>query len=128
MSAEPSAAKATDNDNTQLPTLAGEVSLSSGRYYFGGAQELLGATQINIEGHVELYVEGDIESVGALNIILGPAAELELWLSGTIASVGNIRRQRRWAAAAGFQALYGGRRGVAGECWRCDLRRRHLCA
>ncbi|MDX9721847.1 MAG: hypothetical protein RBU37_13940 [Myxococcota bacterium] len=86
------AAHASDNDNARLPTGIGEQALilDAGSYYFSQGSEVVGASSITIRDHVKMYVQGDLESVGSLDLIVEPNAELELWVAGKLSTVGNL--------------------------------------
>ncbi|MEL6181925.1 MAG: hypothetical protein AAFS10_23390, partial [Myxococcota bacterium] len=86
------AARRTSNDNLSLPNTIGTVdmTLTSGEYFIQDPGTLVGSAQLTIQGRVALFVEGDLESVGNLNIQLAENAELEMWVSGLISSVGNL--------------------------------------
>ena len=99
------------NDNGLLPNGgigAREVTLAAGDYHFSTADALLGAGRIDIEGRVRLYVDGDIDSLGHLELNLAPHAELELWVAGSVRTIGNIRFAREEDARARAFKLYVG--------------------
>lgn len=99
------------NNNSSLPTGGlglREFTLQSGEYYFDNANLLVGSARIRIEGHVALYLEDDLDTVGNLDIELGPRAELELWVSGSVRTIGNLRFAREGDARARAFKLYVG--------------------
>ncbi len=104
-------AAGTRNDNGLLPNGgigAREVVLREGDYYFQTADALIGAARIDVEGRVRLYVDGDIDSLGHLELNLAPYAELELWVAGSVRTIGNIRFAREEDARARAFKLYVG--------------------
>ncbi|MBN1946852.1 MAG: hypothetical protein JW797_14355 [Bradymonadales bacterium] len=86
------AAHAEDNDNHLLPrTIASsDLVLDAGVYYFSSSDDLVDARSITVRDRVEIYVDDDIETVGSLDIQIEHGAELELWVSGIIHTVGNL--------------------------------------
>jgi hypothetical protein len=99
------------NDNGLLPNGgigAREVVLREGDYYFQTADALIGAGRIDIEGRVRLFVDGDIDSLGHLELNLAQYAELELWVAGSVRTIGNIRFAREEDARARAFKLYVG--------------------
>ena len=86
------AARRADNNNAALPDTIGAVNmtLTSGEYFVSNPGALVGSAKLTIQGRVAIFVEGDFDSVGNLNIQLAENAELELWVSGTINNVGNL--------------------------------------
>ncbi|HQY63426.1 MAG TPA: hypothetical protein PK141_18630 [Polyangiaceae bacterium] len=63
------------------------LTLRDGRYYFSGAGELRG-TSLRIEGAVQLYLEGDLTTIGEGQIVLGAGATLDMFVDGTLTTVG----------------------------------------
>lgn len=104
------AAHRTANDNARLPSGVGnaELILEPGVYYFGSSSELVGNGRIVTRGHVELYVEGDIEAVGNLGLEPEPGSEVELWVSGKIDTVGNLNLGTSDARPRAFRLFMGG--------------------
>lgn len=103
------AAARSRNDNGLLPNGgigAREVVLREGDYYFETADALIGAGRIDVEGRVRLFVNGDIDTLGHLELNLAQYAELELWVSGSVKTVGNIRFAREEDARARAFKLY----------------------
>jgi hypothetical protein len=86
----------TDNDNASigldpraLEAVVGDVeqTLPCGRYHLtsiGG----LGRVRLAIRGRVALFVSGDVQTVGALELDLAPDAEIDVFVAGTIRGVG----------------------------------------
>jgi hypothetical protein len=81
-----------DNESAGLPSLdlLGEANLKlgTGRYYFAGVSTL-GDTTIEVSGAVVIYVDGDLDSVGAQNLVLAPGATLDLLVAGDVNLVGD---------------------------------------
>ncbi len=66
---------------------AQKLTLPCGRFYLdsiGG----IGAVTLAVTGRTALFVGGDVTTVGAFNIELGPDAELDLFISGNLTQVG----------------------------------------
>ncbi|MBU0550467.1 hypothetical protein KJ940_03125 [Myxococcota bacterium] len=102
-----------DNDNDLISGLgAREVVFESGEYYFARGGELVGNGAIKIRGRVRLFIEGDLESVGDLNIQIEDGGALELWTSGTIKSVGNLHFGAAGASARALRLYMGGQGGA----------------
>lgn len=83
------------NDNQSLgKSLEGvgttSISLPSGRYYVGRMTSV-GDLSIRVEGDVQLYIDGDLDSVGTNNIEIGEHGTLDLFVGGTLSSVGEVR-------------------------------------
>lgn len=108
------AARRDRNDNTKIPggTGAARIVLEDGEFYYADASPLIGARSIEIRGRVDLFVDGDIETVGNLKIELSQGAELRLWVSGKIKTVGNLKFTAGDERPRAFQ-LYMGGRGAA---------------
>ncbi len=86
-----------------------DVTLSAGEYFIADPGDLVGSGQITIQGRVGLFVDGDIETVGSLNIMLAPGAELDLWVAGRVETVGNLRfADPRDVHARAFRLFVGG--------------------
>jgi len=82
-----------DNDNDRIPGGIGSDSLvlDSGDYYFDDPADFVGARSITVRGRVAVYVDGDLSTVGNLNIDVQPGAELALWVTGRVETVGNLK-------------------------------------
>ncbi|MCB9601615.1 MAG: hypothetical protein H6721_00945 [Sandaracinus sp.] len=86
----------TDNDNARigldpraLEAVVGDVrqTLPCGRYHLtsiGG----VGRVRFAVRGRVALFVSGDLESVGVVELDLAPDAEIDVFVGGTIRGVG----------------------------------------
>src|SRR5690606_24764845 len=88
------AAARSDNDNAAagLPTrLASvgvtELRLESGSYYFEDAATV-GQTRFIIAGPVSLFIDGELDAVGAQSFELESGATLDLFVAGGIRTVG----------------------------------------
>lgn len=88
---------AADNDNaaaglsTELSNIGvRDIRLSTGRYYFSDADQI-GLSRITIDGSVALYIDGSINSVGAEVIDILPGSTLDLFVSGSVRTVGAMR-------------------------------------
>lgn len=88
-------AASTTNDNASigLSTDAAKViglhqiTLKTGRYYLKGVKTL-GAVRLKIEGIVALFIDGNIDTIGAEQIALGPNATLDLYVAGSLRTIG----------------------------------------
>jgi len=86
----------TDNDN-QVAGLPSDIAsigwtrmrLTSGRYYFGDISTI-GATVLDIDGTVAIYIDGDLESVGAEWIHIRDGATLDLYVGGRVRTIGHV--------------------------------------
>jgi hypothetical protein len=90
---------------------AAPVSLSSGRYYFSSARTL-GAGQVKVDGAVAIYIDGSVESIGSDAIELAPGATLDLYIAGSLHSVGTMRIGDA-ASPSAFRLYVGGAELVA---------------
>jgi hypothetical protein len=86
-----------------------ELTLKSGSYYFGQISSV-GDWAWNIEGGVEIFVDGDLEQVGAQNIHLAKGATLDLYVLGKVETVGDTD----FGAEAGAFRLYIGGKDPVG--------------
>ncbi|OIP32057.1 MAG: hypothetical protein AUK47_21270 [Deltaproteobacteria bacterium CG2_30_63_29] len=86
------AAHQSANDNAKIPSTTGntELLLENGEFYFEGPAQLVGSSSVVIRGRAKVFVQGDLEAVGTLNFLVEEGAELELWVSGTVSTVGNL--------------------------------------
>ncbi len=102
-----------DNDNDLLPSGIGAdtLRLPSGQYYVENPGDLVGTREILVEGRAALFIDGDLDTVGSLNIKLEPGAELEMWVAGSIKTVGNLQFASQQDARARAFKLYMGGRG-----------------
>lgn len=94
-----------------LPSGVGssDVVLRSGEYYVANPRDLVGSGSITIDGKVGLFVDGDLDTVGSLNIELAPGGELDLWVAGSIKTVGNLQfADERDLHARAFRLFVGG--------------------
>ncbi|MEM9192753.1 MAG: hypothetical protein AAGF12_26500 [Myxococcota bacterium] len=77
-------------DPAEFSDLVGTVEreLPCGRFYIdsiGG----LGQLTLTVNGRTALFVAGDVESVGGLDVVLGPDGELDLFVAGNLSVVGS---------------------------------------
>lgn len=82
----------TENDNEALqldpavlesPTSALRLDLPCGNFYFTKIETSLDTT-IHVHGRTALYVAGDVAASSSLAFVLGPEAELDLFVAGTL--------------------------------------------
>ncbi len=66
----------------------GKITLHEGRYYFGSATAV-GKLTIEVRGAVQLYLDGDVTSVGEGQIRLAAGATLDLFVNGKLTTVGS---------------------------------------
>lgn len=94
------AAARTTNDNAKVgwpaagddvPEPASErtVSLPTGRYYVKSLASV-GDLVLRAEGSVLLYVDGDVDLVGAAHVAIAPGASLDLFVAGSFRAVGDV--------------------------------------
>lgn len=87
---------ANDNASKGLPVDAtalvgtSAVTLDEGRYYFRSASAI-GKLAIAVRGSVQLYLDGDVTSVGEGQIRLAEGASLDVFVNGRLVTVGNAR-------------------------------------
>ena len=99
-----SARDSNDNDLQAVPAdislwKGDELTLPTGRYFFTNL-ESQGKVVINIAGTVAIYLEGSLDTVGYANFRLADEAQLDLFVSGTIRTVGHIdMAQEGWHGA-----------------------------
>jgi hypothetical protein len=67
---------------TALDSPAAPVSLPCGQYYVDGIHG--GAVELDITGRVALFVGGDVNVDGGLEIVLSPGTELDLFVAGNV--------------------------------------------
>jgi hypothetical protein len=87
----------TKNDNARagiapdgaLVADASELVLPSGRYWVRDL-ERVGALKLRAKGHVQLYVDGSLVHVGAARFAIDAGATLDLFVSGSVTSVGTL--------------------------------------
>jgi hypothetical protein len=83
------AAAKTNNANAILDIGVAELHLPTGGYYFTGVATV-GFAKIFVDGAVSLYVDGDLDEIGAEKIMLAPNATLDLYVSGAVRTVGYL--------------------------------------
>jgi hypothetical protein len=105
------AREANDNAAVGLPTSIANIGytrlqLGSGTYFFDDMRTI-GATKILVDGNVAIYVEGNLEHVGAEWIRLAPGATLDLYVSGAVRTIGHVSLGDKTAPSA-FRLYIGG--------------------
>lgn len=87
----------THNDNADIPLdptilsnvvgIGVDIDLPCGRFYvdsIGG----LGSITLHVHGRTALYVGGDVNALGVLQVDLGTAGELDVFIAGNLLSIG----------------------------------------
>ncbi len=87
----------TQNDNTAVgldPNALANVlqtgktlSLPCGRYYLNSIR-VLGSAEVHLSGRTAIFVDGDIDLVGAFTVKMDPGAELDLFVRGKLLGTG----------------------------------------
>ncbi|MFO0676954.1 MAG: hypothetical protein U0169_10485 [Polyangiaceae bacterium] len=100
-----------DNGAKAIPTSMKEigftdVTFTTGRYYFSEVANI-GYSKIKIEGAVSIYLDGSLDEIGADRIILGQGATLDLYVSGTVKTVGYFSAGEK-ARPGAFRLYVGG--------------------
>jgi len=100
-----SARAANDNALQGVPTDLAleprtEITLPTGRYFFENL-ESQGKVVINIAGTVAIYIAGSLDSVGYENFRLADEAQLDLFVSGNIRTVGHMDMAQEYWHGAG---------------------------
>ena len=85
-----------------------ELSLPSGRYYIK-ATELVGNTTITAAGQVALFVDGSLDLVGDSQLTIAEGGSLDLYVAGDVSSVGALSAG---APDKPFRLLVGGNESV----------------
>jgi hypothetical protein len=94
-----------DNDNDALPIAADalvglpqpeSIELPCGRYFFT-AIDSNSSLDITLTGRTVIAIAGDVKNAGAFNLVLGPDAELDLFIAGdatfnNVAAIGDPKR------------------------------------
>jgi hypothetical protein len=91
-----------------------ELHLATGSYYVTSA-EVIGQTSFIIDGNVSVFVDGSVAQVGDTKWKLSAGAQLDLFVSGDVASVGRLTAGsatapdafRLWVGGAGDVGLAG---------------------
>ncbi len=89
---------------------ATELVLPTGKFYVANMLQV-GALTLNVQGNAALYVDGDLATVGDEMIQLAEGASLDLYVAGSVASVGQAVAGSM-DRAADFRLLIGGDDGV----------------
>lgn len=87
----------THNDNADVPLDPGilsnvlgigvDITLPCGRFYVDSIGGIGGIT-LHVHGRTALYVGGDVNAIGALDVDLGTEGELDLFIAGDMLSIG----------------------------------------
>jgi hypothetical protein len=84
------AAAKSQNDNGALQSIGvTDLHLQTGSYYFTDV-DTIGLARVHIDGAVALYIDGDLDSVGAEKFSLAQGATLDLYVSGAVRTVGSL--------------------------------------
>jgi hypothetical protein len=128
VSARVAAAKAkNDNGAHGLPTSMvtvgpSDVVLTTGSYYFDHVATV-GHSRFVVDGIVALYLDGSLDVVGRELVELKPNAQLDLWVSGAVATVGQLElgtdpsALRLYVGGAGGALLSVGQQSIAGAIY-----------
>lgn len=85
------AAKQITGDHTSWDHVgASELHLAGGNYFVTSAN-VTGLSKIYVDGSASVYVEGSLASVGVEQWEIAPGATLDLFVSGSVTSVGQLR-------------------------------------
>jgi hypothetical protein len=77
-------AKARDNHDHGPATV-----LENGRYYFGDSS-FASEHHIRVTGNASMFVDGDLDFVGESSIFVEPGASLDLYIAGSVNTVGSL--------------------------------------
>jgi hypothetical protein len=102
---------ANDNAAHGVPTSvrnlgATALKLTAGSYYLTDL-EAIGATGLSIDGAVSLYLDGDLVHVGAAWVHLEPGASLDMYVSGSVSTIGHVDLGNKWEPSQ-FRLYIGG--------------------
>lgn len=102
---------ANDNAANGVPTSvrnlgATAIKLTAGSYYLTDL-EAIGATGLSIDGAVSLYLDGDLVHVGAAWVHLEPGASLDMYVSGSVKTIGHVDLGNKWEPSQ-FRLYIGG--------------------
>jgi hypothetical protein len=101
------AAAKSKNDNGSIANIGvTDLTLPTGSYYFGDVGTI-GLARLHITGAVSVYVDGDLDSIGAERIKLDPGATLDLYVAGVVRTVGYLNAGDA-AQPAAFRLYVGG--------------------
>lgn len=109
---------AADNDNALVGLSddgffevgSSEIVLPTGRFYLADLAQV-GELKLSVEGQAALYVDGDLTAVGADQIAIADGASLDLYVAGTVTTVGQLDTGSPETAAS-FRLLIGGEDAV----------------
>ncbi len=65
------------------------MTLKTGRYYFDDLSNI-GYSRIKIEGAVAMYLDGSLEEIGAERFVFAPDSSLDLYVKGSIKTIGYL--------------------------------------
>ncbi len=82
------------------------LQFGDGSYYFDGV-ETIGATKFVIDGTVAIFIDGNLDQIGAQWIRLMPGATLDLYVSGAVRTIGHVDLGDKLAPSA-FRLYVGG--------------------
>ena len=85
-----------DNGAKDVPSSLGAVgvavlTLETGSYYFGGSVQSIGFQRIRVKGAVSMYIDGSLEQIGAEVFDLADGSTLDLYVRGTVRTIGHFR-------------------------------------
>lgn len=83
------AAQATGGASSWSHVGASEIRLTGGNYYVTAA-DVVGLTRIYVEAPSSVFVDGSLRQVGAEQWTIAPGATLDLFVSGSVLSVGSL--------------------------------------
>jgi hypothetical protein len=90
---------------------ASELHLAGGNYFVTSA-DVTGLSKIYVDGSASVYVEGSLDTVGVEQWDIAPGATLDLFVSGAVHSVGQLRIGNT-ADPTAFRLYIGGSDDVA---------------
>ncbi len=104
------AAAGIDEDLLDDVILPLQIELPCGVYFFSDIQHLL-ALKIVLTGRTVIAVDGDLTSIGLLDLELGPDAELDLFIAGDasfadLATLGDTKRPAAFRMYVGGQVTF----------------------
>ena len=79
-----------------MPTSLGaigytDLTLETGSYYFGGSVQSIGFQSIRVKGAVSMYIDGSLEQIGAEVFDIADGSTLDLYVRGTVRTIGHLR-------------------------------------
>jgi hypothetical protein len=102
---------ANNNAGLGLPTKftqigVSDIRLTTGTYYFEDVTTL-GVSRIIIDGAVALYIGDDLAAIGKENIALTPGSTLDMYVAGSVNTVGHVTLGDK-SAPSSFRLYIGG--------------------